>query len=62
MRLSYFIITDEFVSLQVNPGATDRVTQEIRNKLGDFYSVKHLLDDPKSSIGVYGEPPSPAPG
>ncbi|XP_077296179.1 uncharacterized protein LOC143918268 [Arctopsyche grandis] len=44
--------------VKVNP---DREAQQIQSKLGVFNTVEHLLDDPKSSIGVYGEPASPAP-
>lgn len=38
--------------LQVTPSSTDRVTQQIQSKLGNYEHVRHLLDEPKRLIGV----------
>ncbi|KAF5294891.1 hypothetical protein FQR65_LT10689 [Abscondita terminalis] len=45
--------------VRVNPSSTDRVTQQIQSKLGDYQRVKPFLDDSKRLIGVDGVPPSP---
>lgn len=54
--------------MQVNPSATDPVTQQIQSKLGDFQRVRPYLDQSESGllIGVDlvpqspgGPPPSP---
>ncbi|KAI5640227.1 AF-4 proto-oncoprotein domain-containing protein [Phthorimaea operculella] len=42
-------------------GNSDRVSQQIRAKLGDYNAAQTLLDDPSKSIGICAEPPSPAP-
>jgi len=44
------------LSLQVNPDARDRTTQQIQSKLGNYSLVKHLLDEPKRLIGIDGIP------
>lgn len=44
----------------MNPSSTDRVTQQIQSKLGDYQRVQPYLDDSKRLIGVDGVPPSPA--
>ncbi|XP_053973818.1 AF4/FMR2 family member lilli isoform X1 [Hylaeus volcanicus] len=47
--------------VRVNPDARDSTTQQIQSKLGNYFLVKHLLDEPKRLIGIEGVPPSPAP-
>lgn len=48
--------------VRVSPSASDRVSQQIQMKLGDYRVACRLLDDPRSCpIGIYGEPASPAP-
>ncbi|XP_049878618.1 AF4/FMR2 family member 1-like isoform X2 [Pectinophora gossypiella] len=42
-------------------GNSDRVSQQIRTKLGDYNIAQTLLDDPSKSIGICAEPASPAP-
>lgn len=49
-----------FVRFQ--PKSTDRVTQQIQGKLGNFSNVRgELLDDPKRLIGLDAAAQSPAP-
>lgn len=42
-------------------GNTDRTSQQIQNKLGDYRLAQPFLDDPSKSIGICEEPPSPCP-
>ncbi|XP_059480877.1 AF4/FMR2 family member lilli isoform X3 [Neocloeon triangulifer] len=50
-------------SLPVRPKSTDRVTQQIQSKLGNFSNVRELLEEPKRLIGLDAamSAPSPAP-
>lgn len=48
--------------LQVNPSYDDRVSQQVQSTLGQYESVKHLLEEPGRLLGYDGVPPqSPVP-
>ncbi|KAG8336130.1 AF4 FMR2, member [Homalodisca vitripennis] len=48
--------------IYVNPSHNDKVSQQVRGTLGEYESVKHLLEEPGRLLGYDGvPPPSPAP-
>lgn len=49
------------ILLHFQPKSTDRVTQQIQSKLGNFSNVRELLEEPKRLIGLDAAAQSPAP-
>ena len=47
--------------MRFQPKSTDRVTQQIQSKLGNFSNVRELLEEPKRLIGLDAAAQSPAP-
>lgn len=59
---NYLAIIVDLLFVQVNPSHNDKVSQQVRGTLGEYESVKHLLDEPGRLLGFDGvPPPSPAP-